>query len=214
MLLTSQLYSIPAPHLIPLFLFPTLHLSFSSLSWLPPSSSSPPSSLSFLPSIPPPPHIHTHQTVAAVCSFPTVEDAVNTTVEILQAGIPICKIEFLDEISLEAANRFSKLDYPVAPTLFLEFIGSPQSVEEQASMASKHSHVTSPYTSSCMISTNLRAEMASSTAVSTWKSVLPALCMFPYPVLLNKIELATSRLDPVCINSYRRGSERGEQLLR
>ena len=68
----------------------------------------------------------------------------NTTVEILQAGIPVCKIEFLDEISLEATNTFSKLDYPVAPTLFLEFIGSPQSVEEQASIASKlSSHVLS-----------------------------------------------------------------------
>ena len=77
----------------------------------------------------------THKTVAAVCSFPTVEDAVNTTVEILQAGIPVCKIEFLDEIALEAVNKFSKLDYPVAPTLFLEFVGSPQSVEEQTSMA-------------------------------------------------------------------------------
>lgn len=67
-----------------------------------------------------------------------MEDAVNTSVEILQAGIPVCKIEFLDEIALDAANKFSKLDYPVAPTLFLEFVGSPQGVEEQASVAGKH----------------------------------------------------------------------------
>lgn len=116
------------PHPSPFLLFFTSAPSFLLLSPI------------LLPSIPSSPPTHTHQTVAAVCSFPTVEDAVNTTVEILQAGIPVCKIEFLDEISLAAANRFSKLDYPVAPTLFLEFIGSPQSVEEQASMASKHSH--------------------------------------------------------------------------
>ena len=92
--------------------------------------------------------LNTHKTVAAVCSFPTVEDAVNTSVEILQAGIPVCKMEFLDEIALDAANKFSKLDYPVTPTLFLEFIGSPQSVEEQASMAGKHKMTSLP----CVVS--------------------------------------------------------------
>ena len=88
-----------------------------------------------------------------MCSFSTVEDAVNTTVEILQAGIPVCKIEFLDEIALEAVNKFSKLDYPVAPTLFLEFVGSPQSVEEQTSMAGKRTLVDSSVVSSCCMYT-------------------------------------------------------------
>lgn len=82
-----------------------------------------------------------------------MEDAVNTTVEILQAGIPVCKIEFLDEIALEAVNKFSKLDYPVAPTLFLEFVGSPQSVEEQTSMAGKRTLVDSSVVSSCCMYT-------------------------------------------------------------
>lgn len=77
------------------------------------------------------------QTVAAVCSFPTVKAAVATTVEVLQAGIPVARIEFLDELSVEAANKFSHLDLPVAPTLFLEFVGSPKSVEEQANVVSK-----------------------------------------------------------------------------
>ena len=69
-----------------------------------------------------------------MCPFPSIEAAVNTTVQILQAGIPIAKIELLDETSIDAVNRFSKLDYAVAPTLFMEFTGSPQSVEEQANL--------------------------------------------------------------------------------
>ena len=85
------------------------------------------------------PPTHTSQTVAAVCPFPSVEAAVTTTVEVLQAQIPVAKIEFLDDQSLDAANRYSNLDYPIAPTLFLEFVGSPQSVEEQANTVSKYS---------------------------------------------------------------------------
>ena len=74
--------------------------------------------------------------MAAVCSFPSAKAAIATTVEILQASIPIARIEFLDELSMEAANQYSKLGFPVAPTLFLEFSGTPQSVSEQTEMAS------------------------------------------------------------------------------
>ena len=79
----------------------------------------------------------TLQTVAAVCSFPSIKDAVDTSVEILEAGIPIAKIEFLDALALEVTNRYFELDYPVAPTLFLEFMGSPKSIEEQTNIVSK-----------------------------------------------------------------------------
>ena len=72
-----------------------------------------------------------------MCSFPSIKSAIDTTVEVLQAGIPVARIEFLDDISVDAANRYSHLDLPVAPTLFLEFVGSPQSVEEQATTVSK-----------------------------------------------------------------------------
>ena len=66
-----------------------------------------------------------------------MQAAVNTSVQILQSGIPIAKIEFLEELYLEAVNQYSKLDYPVKPTLFLEFTGSPQSVQEQVATASQ-----------------------------------------------------------------------------
>jgi D-lactate dehydrogenase (cytochrome) len=72
------------------------------------------------------------QTVAAVCSFPDVSSAVSTSVHTLQAGIPIARVEFLDNVAMSACNRYSNLDYPVAPTLFLEFAGGEQEVENQA----------------------------------------------------------------------------------
>ncbi|XP_030059496.1 putative D-lactate dehydrogenase, mitochondrial [Microcaecilia unicolor] len=69
--------------------------------------------------------------VSAVCAFPSVQAAVDSTVQILQCGIPIARIEFLDDVMVGACNRFSSLQYTVLPTLFLEFHGSDQSVEEQ-----------------------------------------------------------------------------------
>ncbi|KAM6946186.1 putative D-lactate dehydrogenase, mitochondrial [Aplochiton taeniatus] len=69
--------------------------------------------------------------VSAVCSFPSVQAAVDSTVEVLQAGVPIARIEFLDDVMIDACNRFNSLSYPVTPTLFLEFHGTERSVEEQ-----------------------------------------------------------------------------------
>uniref|UniRef100_A0A8C5EIS9 Probable D-lactate dehydrogenase, mitochondrial n=1 Tax=Gouania willdenowi TaxID=441366 RepID=A0A8C5EIS9_GOUWI len=69
--------------------------------------------------------------VSAVCSFPSVQAAVDSTVQILQSGVPIARIEFLDDVMIDACNRFSSLSYPVTPTLFLEFHGSERSLEEQ-----------------------------------------------------------------------------------
>ena len=68
----------------------------------------------------------------AVCAFATLDGAVDTVILTIQSGIPIARIELLDEVQLDAINRFSGLDYPVAPTLFLEFHGTEASVAEQA----------------------------------------------------------------------------------
>lgn len=47
----------------------------------------------------------------------------------------VCDLEFLDDVMIDACNRFSFLSYPVTPTLFLEFHGSEQSLEEQVKTA-------------------------------------------------------------------------------
>ncbi|XP_052453776.1 probable D-lactate dehydrogenase, mitochondrial isoform X2 [Carassius gibelio] len=72
--------------------------------------------------------------VSAVCSFPSVQSAVDSTVQILQAGVPIARIEFLDDVMINACNHFNKLSYAVTPTLFLEFHGSSKNMEEQVSI--------------------------------------------------------------------------------
>jgi D-lactate dehydrogenase (cytochrome) len=69
---------------------------------------------------------------AAVCSFASLAGAVDTVITTIQMGIPVARIELLDEVQMDAINRYSKLDYPVQPTLFLEFHGSAASAAEQA----------------------------------------------------------------------------------
>lgn len=71
---------------------------------------------------------------AAVCPFRDIEGAVATVVDTIQMGIPIARIELIDELLVDIINRFSDLDYPVKPTLFMEFHGSETSVREQAAM--------------------------------------------------------------------------------
>jgi D-lactate dehydrogenase (cytochrome) len=68
---------------------------------------------------------------AAVAAFPTIEDAVNCVIATVQMGIPMARIELMDALAMKAVNQYSKLDYAVAPTLFLEFEGSTASVAEQ-----------------------------------------------------------------------------------
>jgi D-lactate dehydrogenase (cytochrome) len=72
---------------------------------------------------------------AAVCPFQTMEGAVKTVMTTIQLGIPVARLELLDEVQLDAVNRYSKLDYPVQPTLFFEFHGtSAASVAEHAQL--------------------------------------------------------------------------------
>jgi D-lactate dehydrogenase (cytochrome) len=69
---------------------------------------------------------------SAICSFPTIKAACDATILAIQVGIPMARIEMLDELQVQACNRHSKLSLPEKPLLMLEFHGSEASVEAQA----------------------------------------------------------------------------------
>ena len=79
---------------------------------------------------------------AAICFFPSLEAAVRTTIQIIQMGIPIARVELLDGNTVSMVNAHSKLTLREEPLLLMEFHGSPSSVKEQAetvqALASEH----------------------------------------------------------------------------
>ena len=79
---------------------------------------------------------------AATCSFPTIADAVNTVIQIIQLGVPIARVELIDANTVGLVNRHSKLNLREQHMLLMEFHGSPAGVREQAEtvqdIASEH----------------------------------------------------------------------------
>jgi D-lactate dehydrogenase (cytochrome) len=69
---------------------------------------------------------------AAVCSFDSVADAVDTVIQTIQVGIPVARVEFLDANGVRAINAHDKLNLPEKPLLLFEFHGSEHGVKEQA----------------------------------------------------------------------------------
>ncbi|KAE9041533.1 hypothetical protein PR001_g6562 [Phytophthora rubi] len=69
-----------------------------------------------------------------ICSFNTMKDAVETCAAVMQMGIPVARMELMDENAVEAINKYSKLDNPVRPSLIIEHHGSPGEVEEQSAI--------------------------------------------------------------------------------
>lgn len=68
---------------------------------------------------------------AAVCAFPTITEAVDCVIATIQSGIPMARIEFLDQATVEACNAWAGTSLTVEPQLMLEFHGSPAGVQEQ-----------------------------------------------------------------------------------
>ncbi len=71
---------------------------------------------------------------AAICSFPSIEAAVRTTIEVIQMGVPIARVELIDHNTVRMVNAHSKLTLREEPLLLMEFHGSPTSVKEQAEL--------------------------------------------------------------------------------
>lgn len=71
---------------------------------------------------------------SAVCSFETLTGAVDTVVQSIQMGVPLARVEILDDAQMRAVNKWSGLNYPEKTTLFFEFHGTEASVAEQVSM--------------------------------------------------------------------------------
>jgi D-lactate dehydrogenase (cytochrome) len=77
------------------------------------------------------------QISSAVCGFETLHGAVDTVVQAIQIGVPLARVEILDDMQIRAVNRFSRLDLPETTHLFFEFHGSPAHVAEQIETVSE-----------------------------------------------------------------------------
>ena len=71
---------------------------------------------------------------AAVCSFVTVTDAANTAIMVKQMGIPVARMELVDQASIKALNAYEGMDLRLADHLFFEFHGTDAGVKEQANL--------------------------------------------------------------------------------
>jgi D-lactate dehydrogenase (cytochrome) len=69
---------------------------------------------------------------SGICAFERMEDAVEAVVAVIQMGLPMARIEFLDADAVRAVNAYSGTDVVEQPHLFVEFHGSDASVAEDA----------------------------------------------------------------------------------
>jgi D-lactate dehydrogenase (cytochrome) len=61
-----------------------------------------------------------------------VESACQAVIATIQMGIPVARIELVNQLQMRALKMHAKLDYPESPCLFVEFHGSEAGVSEQA----------------------------------------------------------------------------------
>ena len=69
---------------------------------------------------------------AAICNFPDLDAAVRSVIEVIQMGVPVARVEFMDTAAVKATNAYSQLELKESPLLLFEFHGSPAGVREQA----------------------------------------------------------------------------------
>jgi D-lactate dehydrogenase (cytochrome) len=66
------------------------------------------------------------------CNFPSLKAATEAVIMTIQLGIPVARIELMNALQVKACNAYSNLSLPEAPSLFVEFHGSPGVVRLQA----------------------------------------------------------------------------------
>lgn len=69
---------------------------------------------------------------AGVCPFPSVKAACDAVIATIQMGLPVARIELLDEVMIRGVNLHAKLGLQETPMLFVEFHGTEAGVKEQA----------------------------------------------------------------------------------
>jgi D-lactate dehydrogenase (cytochrome) len=71
-------------------------------------------------------------TASGACRFPSIQGCCDAAITAIQSGIPIARIELLDEMQVRVCNTYSKGSMAEQPMLFLEFHGSEAGVAEQS----------------------------------------------------------------------------------
>ncbi|MYL42930.1 FAD-binding protein [Virgibacillus massiliensis] len=80
------------------------------------------------------------KTMAGRAAFHSLDEAVSAVIGILQAGIPVARVELVDEQSMKQINLFSETDYPEIPTVFLEFHGNEAGLQQDVAFAKEILH--------------------------------------------------------------------------
>ncbi len=71
---------------------------------------------------------------SGVCPFPTLDAAVQAVILTIQMGLPVARIELVNELQMKAMIDYSDLEFEPSPCLFLEFHGTKFGVTEQSEM--------------------------------------------------------------------------------
>ena len=143
------------------------------------------------------------EVAAATCAFPTLAAAVAAVTELSLSGVPLARIEFLDEHQIRACNQYSHMTMAELPTLFLEFHGSALAVQEQTELAqevvSSHGGIdfawaTHPEDRSRLWKTRHTAYFAALALVPGCNSVIADVCV-PMSALADCVALARAAVD-------------------
>lgn len=113
--------------------------------------------------------------IAGVCPFPSVDAACQAVIQTIQLGIPVARIELVDEEHVKAFNAYSKIDLKITPTLFVEFHGTEAGAEEQSQLfgAIAEEFGGGPFTSAKLEEDRQRLWQARHDAFWATKSLMP-----------------------------------------